>query len=54
MGPKTDQTVQIGEDQNFKSLDFNVYFIFYSLIRKDINLGSSDLDSPQKCASGNI
>ena len=39
---------------NFKPLGFRQYFAFYSLIRKDINLGPPDLDSPQKCASGDI
>src|SRR6266481_6947646 len=39
---------------NFKPPGFHQYFAFYSLIRKDINLGPPDLDSPQKCASGDI
>ena len=45
---------QIGGGQIFKPPGFREYFMFYSLIRKDTNLGPPDLDSPQKSASGDI
>ena len=38
---------------NFKLPAFHEYFVFSCLIRKGINLGPPDLESPQKGASGN-
>ena len=54
MDPGPGWTVQIGRGQIFQPLSFHKYFTFYSLIRKDTNLGPSDLDPPQKPASGDI
>ena len=41
------------EEVKFQTAAFCEYFVFSCLIRKGINLGPPDLESPQKGASGN-
>jgi hypothetical protein len=52
MGLGTSRTIQNGGGQIFKWLAFCEYFGFFDLIRKGTVMGPPDLESTQKCASG--